>query len=155
MENIEAKAAFLKAEYTALLAKLDPNAARLWGKMNVQQMVEHMADYVRIGSGRTPVRLLTPEENVPRMQAFLSSEKPFKENTPNAVLPDEPLPAKRASMKEAIEDLQAELDHFFEVFKNEPGKKVTNLFFGDLDYDMSVQLLYKHVTHHLRQFGAM
>jgi len=153
MENIQEKADFLKSEYTKQLSLLDANARRLWGKMNVQQMIEHMSDYVRIGSGRAIEKLVTPEEHLPKMQAFLSSGKPFRENTPNVLMPETPLPVKHSSLKEAIDEMQSELDYFFEVFKNEPGKKVTNPFFGDLDYEMSVQLLYKHATHHLRQFG--
>jgi hypothetical protein len=88
------------------------------------------------------------------MQAYLMSEKPFRENTPNALMPETPIPVKHASVKKAIDELQSELDYFFEVFKNEPGKKVTNPFFGELDYEMSVRLLHKHATHHLRQFGV-
>ncbi len=155
MENIQEKANFLRSEYTKKLSALQPDAQALWGKMNVQQMIEHMTDYVRIGSGRTLEKLITPEEHVPKMQAFLSSEKPFRENTPNVLMPETPAAVKHAAMKEAIDELQSELDHFFEVFKNEPGKKVTNPFFGDLDYEMSVQLLHKHATHHLRQFGIV
>lgn len=154
MENIQEKAAFLRSEYTKQLLALKPDAQGLWGKMNVQQMIEHMADYVRIGSGKTPVRVFTPEDQLPRMQAFLESEKPFRENTPNSLLPDTPMAERHTDIKNAITELQSELDHFFEVFKNEPEKKVTNPFFGYLDYEMSVQLLHKHATHHLRQFGV-
>ena len=155
MENIQEKADFLRFGYTRQLLLLDANTPHLWGKMNVQQMIEHMTDYVRIGSGRTPEKLVTPEEHLPKMQAFLNSEKPFRENTPNVLMPETPVPVKHASVKEAIDELQSELDYFFEVFKKEPGKKVTNPFFGDLDYELSVQLLHKHATHHLRQFGIV
>lgn len=154
MENIQQKADFLRYEYTKQLLLLDVNAPRLWGKMNVQQMIEHMADYVRIGSGKIIEKLVTPTEHLSKMQAFLNTEKPFRENTPNVLMSEIPMPVKHATVKEAINELQSELDYFFGVFKNEPGKKVTNPFFGELDYEMSVQLLHKHATHHLRQFGV-
>jgi hypothetical protein len=153
MENIASKKDWLKKEYTQRLTELAPNAERLWGKMNVQQMIEHMADYVRIANGRTPMEVITPEEHLERTQAFLQSEKPFKENTPNSLMSDTPPPVRHTEIKEAITELQEELDHLFEVFDNNAELKIANPFFGHLDLDMQVQLLHKHAWHHLRQFG--
>jgi len=154
MENLAAKADFLKSEYSKILSTIDLNAERKWGKMNVQQMIEHMSDYVRVGCGKTVLPLQTPVEHLPKYQEFLRSEKPFRENTPNSLMSDTPADVRHASKEGAISEIQGELDNFFEVFRNEPNKIVTNPFFGDLDYDMSVQLLHKHAWHHLRQFGV-
>ena len=153
MENIQSKADFLRLEYTHKLKQLDPDTKPLWGKMNVRQMIEHMGDYVRIANGKDTVRLITAEENLSRMQAFLESEKPFRENTPNPMLPDTP-PAPKMEVEKAIERLQQELDDFFEICGKEPAKKIMNPFFGELDFEHNVQLLHKHGTHHLRQFGV-
>ncbi len=154
MENIEHKASFLRSEYTKALSQLDADAPRKWGKMNVQQMIEHMCDYVRIASGKTPVEIITPEDKLPRMQGFLASEKPFPENTPNVLMPDIPAPVRHASKEDAIYELQQELDHFFAVHEQEEGRKTPNPFFGHLDYELQVQLLHKHAKHHLMQFGV-
>ncbi len=155
MENIAQKARFLKHEYTKILAQLDANAPRKWGKMNVQQMIEHMSDYFRIANGKTPMETITPEEKLPRMQGFLASEKPFPENTPNQLMPDEPSPVRLASKEEAIKELQGEIDEFFSVHEKDKSRKTPNPFFGTLDFEQQIQLLYKHGTHHLRQFGAV
>ena len=154
MENISQKAAFLKDDYTKLLSGISVDTPRKWGKMNAWQMIEHMAEYVRIANGRIHYDIVTPEDKVPRMQGFLASEKPFMENTPNSLMPDSPEPVKKASMQEAISDLQGELDHFFEVHQKEQGRQTANPFFGYLNYEQQVQLLFKHATHHLRQFGV-
>lgn len=121
--------------------------------MNVQQMIEHMSDYVRIASGKEPMQVVTPEERLPPMQDFLKTEKPFRENTPNALMADTPSPVKHATNEAAIAELQSELDDFFTAYEAEQGKKIANPFFGHLNFDMQVQLLHKHATHHLRQFG--
>jgi DinB family protein len=155
MENIQQKAHFLKHEYTGILAKLDANAPRKWGKMHVQQMIEHMADYIRIANGKTPMEIITPEERLPAMQAFLEGEKQMRENTPNSLLPDVPPPARHASKEDAIKELQSEIDEFFSVHEKDTSRKTPNPFFGTLDFEQQIQLLYKHSTHHLRQFGAM
>jgi hypothetical protein len=154
MENLGSKATFLRNDYVKILATIDPATKPLWGKMNVQQMIEHMAYAMRQASGRDPYTIVTAEEHLPRMQAFLMSEKPFRENTPNQLLPDEPLPTKHQDIQNALNDLQAEIEHFFHVFGEYPNKEITNPFFGHLNYDMQVQLLHKHAWHHLRQFGV-
>jgi hypothetical protein len=153
MENLEQKAQFLRKEYATALAGLDVNAPRKWGKMNVQQMIEHMSDYVRIASGKTRLETVTPEDRLPRMQSFLESEKPFPENTPNALMSDIPAAERHTSKEDAIRELQGEIDHFFAAHEAESDKVTPNPFFGDLNFQQQVQLLHKHATHHLRQFG--
>ena len=154
MENIQEKADFLRNQYTKILLELDENTPAKWGKMNVQQMIEHMSDYVRIANGKTAMEIITAEDMLPRLQGFLASEKPMRENTPNVLLPDTPPPVRHATKQEAVEELQSELDHFFAVHEQEAGRVTANPFFGNLDFDHQVQLLHKHGTHHLRQFGA-
>ena len=153
MENIASKAEFLKAEFVEKLRKLDPATPRNWGKMNVPQMIEHMSYAFRQANGHDIYSTVTPAENVAKMQAFLMSDKQFRENTPNQLLPDGPQAVKHTSIGAAIAELQEEIDHFFNVFEA-PGKIITNPFFGDLNYEMWVQLLHKHAWHHLRQFGV-
>jgi len=148
------KADFLQHKFADLCADLNPQTAPAWGKMNVQQMVEHMADYVRIASGKTPMEIVTEAERLPRMQAFLASEKPFPENTPNVLMPDTPPPFRNATMALAIEELRSEINYLFHQISLQPEKQLPNPFFGLLNWDMQVQLLHKHGTHHLRQFGC-
>jgi hypothetical protein len=103
--------------------------------------------------GNPPQELVTEEDKLERMQEFLKSEKDFRPNTTNSLLPEEPYPTQLPSVRAAIEDLQDELNNFFAAFDTEKKKYVMNPFFGELDYGMSIQLLYKHAWHHLRQFG--
>ena len=154
MENIQGKADFLKNKYIPLLNTLDPRTPGKWGKMNVQQMIEHMSDYVRIANGKTPMSVVTEADKLPRMQGFLASEKPFPENTPNVLMPETPPPVKHLSVAEAIAELSDELETFFDVHNSDPAKTTANPFFGELAFEQQVQLLYKHSAHHLRQFGV-
>jgi hypothetical protein len=150
------KASFLKSGLVAAIRALPADKAPDWGKMNLQQMTEHMSrEGFGWASGKVAHTIQTPEEHLPKMQAFLMSEKPFRENTPNALMPEEPAAVEHPDMESALNALQGEIDYFFSVFELEPGKIVVNPFFGRLDYEMSVQLLYKHAQHHLKQFGAL
>lgn len=86
-----AKLHFLKKELIPLLKQIPPQMAPRWGKMNVQQMIEHFTDAVHVAAGTGPdVPLITTEEALPKMQAFLESDKPFRENTRNPLLPQTP-----------------------------------------------------------------
>ena len=74
---------FLRTKLVGYLQRLDPATPPRWGKMNVQQMVEHFGgDAIRNASGRLKIdAIVTPPDNLQRMREFLMSDKPFKENT--------------------------------------------------------------------------
>jgi hypothetical protein len=149
------KAIFLKEQLVPSLAAIAPDVKPHWGKMNVQQMTEHMGrEAFRLASGKATHALVTPDEHVPKMQEFLRSDKPFRENTVNVLMAGEPVPLIYPDMKTALVSLQQEIDDFFEVYQNEPGKIVLNPFFGPLDFELQVRLLHKHAVHHLKQFGV-
>lgn len=148
------KAYFLRNKFIPLLRKINPDKQPAWGKMNLHQMIEHMSYAMRQANGKDKYTLETPEEYMPKMEAFLMSDKPFKENTPNKLLPDDPEPPKHETIEASIEELKQEIEDFFDLFADEPSLKLTNPFFGELNYERWVQLLYKHAWHHLKQFGV-
>lgn len=151
----EEKIAFLQNQFIPLLRSIPSDRQPLWGKMTLQQMVEHFTDSIRIASGLTEHQvIITPPENLQRMQDFLMSDKAFRENTVNPLMPVVPAPVKNVSITKAIDELQNELKHFFSVFDANPHLTTRNPTFGDLNFQMNVQLLYKHALHHLRQFGV-
>ena len=144
---------FLRTKFISLLQKLKNDTPPFWGKMNVQQMIEHFTDVMMVASGKIKLPLVTPADKLPRFREFMFSEKPFKENTKSPVLAEEPAPLKKHTKEAAIGKLQEELIYFFEAFEKYPGLKTNNPVFGELDFDANIQLLYKHALHHLRQFG--
>ena len=147
---------FLRTRLVPLLQQLPPDTEARWGKMNVQQMIEHLGgDAFRTASGRLVFeKILTAPEQLGRMRAFMMSEKPFKENIANPLMGVNPLPLRYKTVQGAIGALQQELINFFEVFEKNPLLITRNPFYGDLNFDENVQLLYKHALHHLRQFGV-
>lgn len=155
MQTLQDKIAFLKADVCRLMGTIPPNATPIWGKMNPQQMVEHMVEYVGIAYGKVAVdQILSDESRVAKMQMFLQTEKPFMENTPNPLMPSEPPATTMGSMAEAIQALQATIDEFLNTYERNPDLVLPNAFFGQLNFELQVRLLYKHTTHHLRQFGV-
>jgi len=148
---------FLRTKLVRYLQQLDPSTPSRWGKMNVQQMIEHLGgDAIRNANGRlkTP-NIVTPPDNLKRMREFMMSDKPFRENTRNPLLGEEPLPPRYRTIQAAIGALQQELIYFFEAFEKDSDLVTRNPFFGDLNFEQNVQLLHKHSLHHLRQFGVV
>ena len=106
---------FLRTKLIPCLQRLDPSTPPRWGKMSVQQMIEHFSgDAVRNANGRLKFdKIVTPPENLTRMREFMMSDKPFKENTINPLLGPEPEPPHYTTVQAAIGALQQELIYFF------------------------------------------
>ena len=121
--------------------------------MNGQQMVEHVSDFFKISTGKLKFPLVTPVEQLPKYREFLYSDKDFRENTKAPVLPEEPFSIRFPNIQESIFDLNNEIKTFKDKFTANKTLVMAHPVFGELNYEESVLLHYKHVTHHLRQFG--
>lgn len=147
---------FLHHRFVSMLKQIPSDTPPKWGKMTLQQMIEHFADYTRIASGKTPFTdIMTPPGNLQRMRDFVMSDKPFRENTTNPLMPEVPAPVRNPSVEEAIKELKNEIEYFFTVFNKNNLQVTRNPFFGDLNYEQNVHLLHKHALHHLKQFGVV
>ena len=126
-----------------------------WGVMNTQEMIEHLADFYNVSAEKTKVKLYTPEEQLPAYKAFLLSDKLFRENTkaPVELIGEKPAPLKFSTLAEAKENLNNAVKDFVGYFKNNEAAKTLHPVFGHLNFDEWVLLHYKHVMHHLKQFG--
>lgn len=150
----ESKKNFLEHQFMPLVKKITPTVPARWGKMNAQQMVEHVAGFFRISTNKIKFPFVTPLEQLPKFRAFLLSEKEFRENTKAPVLPDEPFPVRFATMDESAADLERQVQYFFKYFSGDEEKKTLHPVFGELNFEEWVQLHHKHVKHHLKQFGV-
>ncbi len=153
--NFSEQLLFLKQQYIPLLKQLRADAPAKWGKMNVQQMVEHIRDAFKAASGKLHIPAVPQNpEHAQKLREFLLSDKPFRENTNAPFMPETPRAHKYASLDEAIAKTEPELKAYFDVYEQQPGIEIENPVFGLLNYELHTALLYKHTTHHLRQFGV-
>ena len=153
---IAEKKNFLKNECIPLLHKLIPGQQGKWGKMDAQQMVEHLRDICKLANGKMILPLLnTVPEKLEQARVFMMTEAPFKENTKVPVMPEEPRAHKYASLEEAIAKTETELQDVFTAYAAEPSKKLMHPMFGELNYQEQVHYLDKHLRHHMRQFGLV
>jgi hypothetical protein len=149
------KLQFLQNEYIPLIQGIDPATPPRWGKMSLQQMVEHVTGFFKLSTGRLHMPLVTPAEQLPKFKEWLMSEKEFRENTRAPMLPDEPFPLIKPNLQAAIDWLKREVNDFCHHYDDDQEKKHLHPVFGELNFAEWVQLHHKHVKHHLKQFGVI
>jgi hypothetical protein len=132
-------------------AALEPGAMRQWGRMEPAQMLRHCAISLEDVLGARPVRqaflgkLITP-----LIRGRIFGDKPFRRNAPTDpiyVVSDAPdFEAERARLATLIDRV---------VQRGATRTEgMTHPFFGRLSGVEWGQLAYKHLDHHLRQFGV-
>lgn len=146
---------FIKSQLFTSLDDVTPETPAHWGKMSPQHMVEHLTDFFDMSNGKLIFPLITPGDQLPQYKEFLFSDKDFRENTkaPLALLGNEPLPYRKANIEESKLALKESVDAFFNYFENESAAPTMHPVFGQLNFDEWIRLHFKHVSHHLRQFG--
>jgi len=129
-----------------------PDSARQWGKMSPAQALEHCSRGVEMALGdKTPPRVL-----IGRLVGWIvkpklmGNDEPLRRNSPTAkelVVQDErDLGTERTRLCGLIDRFAA----------GGPAGCTAHphAFFGPLTPDEWAILMYKHLDHHLRQFGA-
>jgi len=140
------------AEVKDRLARLQTESPRLWGKMNAPQAVAHCCLALDWALGdRHPPRLFAGRILGRIVKPFVfRDDEPLRRNSPTS--PDLLIADQRDLAKER-ERLCAQIDRFA---AGGPSACTTNPhpFFGRLTAEEWAILMYKHLDHHLRQFGA-
>lgn len=151
----QAKADFIRITFPSLVENLDSTTNANWGKMNVQQMVEHVTGFFMVSTNQIQFPLVTPEEHLPKFKEFLLSDKQFRENTAAPVLPPEPMAVREKDLRTAVQKMAASIEAFFTFFSEDQEQKTQHPVFGMLNFEEWILLHYKHVSHHARQFGLL
>jgi hypothetical protein len=134
------------------LFRLMPDAQRRWGTMNAGQMLVHCADQLRVSRGEKPVTSLrVPGLLKPLLKwYFITRLQEFKPNM--KTLPE--LDA-RAGMTPPV---SFATDHATLVGLLAPARYrpegVDHPLFGHLSAREFGEITWKHLDHHLRQFGV-
>jgi hypothetical protein len=131
------------------LAKLNPESERQWGKMTVSQMLWHCQLPVRLAiknekskiRGNPLIRLL--------FKKSLFNDKPWRKNLPT-------IPAAKAREEKDFEKEFATLRDMVTELHGLKNRENWNPhpIFGEFTRDQWGKMQYKHLDHHLRQFGV-
>jgi Protein of unknown function (DUF1569) len=135
------------------LGKLEPQSERRWGKMTVAQMLAHCSASMQWAVGETvPEKGPLAARLIGRLvkPMVFRNEDPLRKNSPTAkglIVADEPdLGAQRNRLSGLIDKFAA---------RGAPGcTRNPHTFFGKMTPEEWAILMYKHLDHHLRQFGV-
>jgi hypothetical protein len=142
----------LAATIRARLAALRPDARPQWGKMTVSQALAHLSAALEMATG---------DQKPPRMFAgrlfggfvkriVMRDDSPLKRNTPTS-------PGLLVQDDRDFERERRRLDSLIQRFSEGGESRCTthpHTFFGAMTPREWAVLQYKHLDHHLRQFGA-
>ena len=130
---------------------LQPSASRQWGKMTPSQMLEHSARALEMAVGKGPQKQVWFGKVIGwAVRKNFLGEKPFSKNgptDPEFIVHDEPdFNGAKRRLLGLMRDFQS---------KGELGcDGNVHGFFGRLSGAEWGVTQYKHLDHHLRQFGA-
>lgn len=141
-----------KNEIFSRIDRLNSDTQRQWGKMDVAQMLAHCCFPLEHAVGTLKSQ---PTGFVKRLlgkmvKGMATTPKPFKRDLPTdptfVVATPQDFEAQKGRLKNAITN-----------FVNAGGAKVSEFphpFFGKLTGAEWSNLMYKHLDHHLSQFGV-
>jgi hypothetical protein len=139
----------VKQEIITRINKLTPESQALWGKMNVSQMLAHLQVPIGVADGSQKLkRTLFGRIVGPMVKSMIYNEKPFKHD-----LPTDPSFVMTGSEK----DFETEKQKLLMTVNNFSEGSIVNethTFFGKLTKDQWSKGMWKHLDHHLRQFGV-
>ncbi len=138
-------------EVLSRIDMLQPACQRQWGKMDVAQMMAHCSAALDMASGRLDLpRIFIGRVLAPFIKPIYTNEKPFSRNNPTdkkLVVSDQ-----RDFLREQ-EQLKLKVCQFHEGGEGQCTRH-PHPFFGALTPQEWSRGMYKHLDHHLRQFGA-
>src|SRR4030095_816795 len=139
----------VKQEIIDRINKLTALTQRQWGKMDVSQMLAHVQMPIRIAFGtHKPKGSFLLRLIGPLFKSKLWDEKPYKQS-----LPTDPTFLMTGSEKEFEKEKSSLLD-LINNFNNEKIVGEQHPVFGKLTKKNWSKATWKHLDHHLKQFGV-
>ena len=138
----------------AVLNGLTPNQKPLWGKMNAQEMVEHLSDMLMMSRGMGNFAIDVDAETIARRQQFLSSDKEMAKNIAVPFTKDI-IELRNDELELALDEFSDEWMNFTEYYENNPIASVIHPYYGALDFNLWLKMHDKHFMHHFKQFGLI
>ncbi len=139
----------VKQEIIDRINKLTPDTERKWGKMNVSQMLAHLqapievAYDTRIVKGNLLIKMM-----VPFFKSSLYNDKPWKTSLPTD---------KTFITTGEVKDFETEKNKLLglvEKFSESAIRDTPHPIFGKMTNMQWSNAAWKHIDHHLRQFGV-
>ena len=132
--------------------KLTSDTQPQWGKMNIAQMMAHCAEIQDVSNGKdlkgTPILVKLFKGQIRKM---VVGPKPYKKETPTH--PQYRMAATSKEFDTEKEHLLGALEQFFSEDQERSNRRKHPLF-GLMTREEKGWSMFKHLDHHLSQFGV-
>jgi len=141
-----------KDELLKRLSKLTAKHQPKWGKMNAQQLVAHLADPLRAALGERPVPFRPSMFGIWPFNKFASQIMPWPKGAPTA---PEFIQGDKGTVPIEFEQDKKTLIGLINKFSEHQNASQfpPNPGFGKLTNKEWARLMWRHLDHHLTQFG--
>jgi hypothetical protein len=129
--------------------RLQPQQRPQWGRMSATQMVAHLADSLRMASGELEVAPKRVPIRFPPLKQLVLYVLPIPKELPTA---PELIARKPGDWTAEVADLREQLNGLVE--RGGEALAPSHPAFGTLSQRQWGVLVYRHMDHHLRQFGV-
>jgi hypothetical protein len=143
-----------KAEVLRRLRSLRAESERRWGRMSAHQMVCHLSDAFRMALGQKAVSNASgPLQRTIVKWVALYAPLPWPQGIPTSPEVD---PCREGTPPVDFSADIAQLEAIVELFTSETRSldRQAHPIFGSLSDAAWLRWGYRHMDHHLRQFGA-
>ncbi len=137
-----------RRELLARIDKLTPESRPAWGSMNAAQMLAHLADPLKTAMGTKPVAVVPGALSNPIVRTLVIYYLPWPKGAP---APPEFIRNHEENFGDNLTALRGTLEEFVATGENANHKPHPS--FGQLSGKAWGRLVYRHLDHHLRQFG--
>jgi hypothetical protein len=139
----------VKQEIIDRINKLSPDSKQLWGKMSVSQMLAHVQKPIGIAFGtHQPKGSFLLRLIGPLFKSGLWNNKPYKKSLPTD--PTFVMTGEEKNFEKEKGELIEMVNRFTEI--NIPGER--HPVFGKITRENWSKATWKHLDHHLKQFGV-
>ena len=145
-----------REEINHLLKNLKEDTQPKWGLMKPQNMIEHLLITLQYSNGKKQIsQRTTEEEGLKAKQAVIYSDVALSKGMKSPLLGEGPAPFEFATLDEAKNNLNKELDAFELYYEDNPNATCIQPRLGPLNKNEWIILHSKHFTHHFQQFGLI
>jgi hypothetical protein len=139
------------AEINLRIDSLKADTPRQWGTMTPVQMLWHCRQQMSLGTGQLKVKNMFPAPMRWMLKKTLGKKVPFGKGMAT-------IPGIEANKREGLnfEEEKKALKAAIAEFVKLPSEAIikTHPIFGNMTDEDWGQIIYKHLDHHLRQFGV-
>ena len=135
------------------IEKLTKDSNALWGKMSVNQMMEHVDLHLKMTNGEIRVTRSFAGKifGLAVKKYFLHGDNLLTKSLPTH---EKLIPEGNPDFELMKKNLINSVHKFAILGGNNVGKESQHYFFGKLTNSEWDVLMWKHLDHHLKQFGA-